>query len=458
MLATKVNGLKYLCLISFISALGGLMFGYITAVIAGAAPFVTKAFDLTQLQVSLLVSSMLIAAGLGALMSGSLVDTLGRRFTIFLCALIYILGSWLAASAQHIDLLIFSRLLCGIALGICSFTVPMYISEVAPESHRGKFVMINSMALTGGMLLGYVINLIYAPSEDWRAMFAFAIFPATLLAIGILLLPESPRWLILKNKCQQASKILQTLRSIEHVKEEINAIKQSIISQQTTWRALLQPYALKMLGIGLALAIMQQITGINTILYYAPNLFSAAGFHGKALYYIPLLMGGINFIMTGVALVCVDKFGRRVLLTKGLQWMIASLVVMISLMGVKNQSILISSTMILACITFVGSYAVSLGCLFWLLIAEIFPLHMRAKSMGIITAANWFANFIIILSFLPMLHIFGIQLTFSFYALACIMSLVFAYKFIPETKSVTLEQIQENLIAGKRMREVGAPI
>lgn len=460
MFAHKLKGFGFLLLISAISALGGLLFGYVTGIISGAVSLITVEFALDNLSVSILVSSILIAAGFGALGCSTLVDRFGRKYTIILCALLYILGSYLSYIALTYESLVISRLIIGVALGICSFTVPMYISEIAPQQQRGLLVMLNSMALTGGIVIAYGMNIILIEHGGWRAMFGSAIYPAIVLALGMVWLPESPRWLILKQKTVKAKAILARVResiNIDQIDQEIASIQQSLqVMQQAAWRDLFQPHILKILLIGMALAVMQQVTGINCILYYTPTLFEAAGFQGYALQIIPLLMGGINFFMTGVALLCVDRFGRRALLKRGLQIMTLSLGLMVVLLGIPQDSNVLALTKLFACMLFVGSYAMSIGCLFWLLIAELFPMHVKARAMGLMTAINWFANFLVVLAFLPMLTAFGVQLTFAFYGVACMISLIVVQKYIPETKSVTLEHIQTNLKAGKRLREIGA--
>jgi len=319
-------------------------------------------------------------------------------------------------------------------------------------------VMLNSLALTGGMVLAYGINIYLAQQGDWRTMFALAIIPSSLLAVGIFLLPESPRWLVLKNNLPQAKKILGLLRQKERVDEEITLIKESIVSSSAKWAELFQPNIRKIIGLGLALAVLQQITGINSIMYYAPTLFEEVGFKGNDLLKIPLFLGGINFIMTGVAFVCIDKFGRRSLLITGLSIMLCSLMTIAIALGLKGESPTVNIFILVACVIFIGSFAMSIGCIFWVLISEIYPTHLRAKAMGMITAANWFANYVIILSFLPIMQLLGIQAIFAFYAFACMISLLFTLKYIPETKMVSLERIQVNLMAGKKLREIGSPL
>lgn len=458
MFAYKLNTQARLILICLVSALGGLLFGIVTAVIAGAAPLIAESFHLNHVEVGILVSSLLIGAGIGAATTSVFIERFGRKITLFACAAIYLISAWGVSHAEQYYTVLLFRFITGIGLGVSSFTVPMYISEIAPWRHRGQFVMLNSMALTGGMVLGYGLNIYFGASNNWHAMFAFAIYPAALFALGMLLLPESPRWLLAHKQDELAYQVMKALNPDDDIEEDFRQIQQSVTETATKWRDLISPNISKVLAIGLTLAFMQHFTGINIILYYAPTLFSSAGFQGNILQLIPLLMGIVNFVMTGVALLTVDRFGRRKLLIKGYQWMILSLVCMVVCFSYATQIYFLAILLIVSCVIFVGSYAMSIGCLFWLLIAEIFPLQLKTKAMGLMTSANWFANFIVSLTFLPLLKVFGVQLTFAFYALACMISLFFVYYFVPETKSVTLEQIQLNLQSGKRIRDIGAPV
>lgn len=449
--------ISYLGMICSVSALGGLLFGLVTGIIAGAAPFIQDYFQMSDFKLGVLVSTILLAASLGAITSGAIIDKFGRKVALGLCALLYMSGSILSAVAATDSMLIMGRFVVGLGLGISSYVVPMYISEIAPKEQRGVCVMINSIGITSGFIIAYLINYLFAPWEAWRWMFGVCAIPALGFGIGLGFLPESPRWLVYKHKLVQAQAVLHKLMP-EQAEAEIKQIQSALTGQPARFRDLFQTRLSRICYLGLGLAFMQQVCGINTIFYYAPILFEKVGFKGQALFLIPFLVGTVNLGMTVFALKYVDRWGRRVLLLKGLKVMCLSLLVMAFCAHYETKSVIFDFGLLFASLTFVGSFAMSIGCLFWLLISELYPLSMRAKAMGLMTAANWLSNFSISISFLPLVHLLGLELTFAFYALACMISFVLCKQWVPETRAVPLESIQANLLAGKKIRDLGASI
>lgn len=448
----------YLWMICTISALGGVLFGVVTGVIAGAAPLIQDHFHMTDFKLGLLVSIILLAAACSSFSSGIIIDKLGRKIALLISAMLFVAGSILGAFAANEVVLMLSRVIVGVALGISSFAVPMYISEIAPKDQRGTCVMLNSIGITSGIVIAYAINIVFAQWGGWRWMLGICALPAFGFGFGLCFLPESPRWLIFKHRAQAAKAILNRLMPVDKVEQEISLIETSIQSDNTHWKTLLHPQISKICLLGLGLAILQQICGINTIIYYTPILFGKVGFDGYALFLIPLLIGVVNLLMTLFALKYVDRWGRRALLLSGLKYMSLCLLVMAVCMHFEANSNIFDYALVVACLIYVGYFAMSIGCLFWLLISELYPTQIKAKAMGLMTASNWLANFAVTFSFLPLVHWLGMELTFAFYALACMIGFVFCKQWVPETKSIPLESIQANLMAGKKIREIGAPI
>ena len=449
-------------LLAMIAGLGGVLFGYDTGVISGAILFVKKSFSLTTFAVEITVSTVLLGALFGALGSGKVSDHYGRRTALMVASAGFILGTLLSSLAANIFMLIIGRFIIGLAIGVASYTVPLYISEISPKEKRGGLVILNTIAVTGGILIAYIVNYIFAPSGNWRWMFGMGVIPALLMGIGLLFLPRSPRWLMQQNRRDEAVDSLKLVRATDDahaVQSELNDIEQVSNSEESSWRDLLNPMIRPVLIIGLGLAIIQQVTGINVVLYYAPSIFNAAGFHGTTSQMLATLgMGLTNFLMTIVAVCLVDKVGRRRLLLIGLSGMTFGLVVVALSFYFSNGMIFWKWLTVAGLVLFISMYALSVGCLFWLVISEIYPLNVRGKAMSLAAATNWMANFIVALTFLTLLGAIGPTWTFGLYGIAGILSVAFCYCLVPETKMVSLETIEENLRAGKPSRGIGFPL
>ena len=448
----------FIVLVAMIAALGGILFGYDTGVISGALIFVQSAFHLSTALQEITVSAVLFGALIGAIGSGRLSDYYGRRKSLLIAATGFLIGTVLSAIAPNVYALIIGRLIVGLAIGIASFTVPLYLSEIAPVKIRGAIVILNTITVTGGIVVAYLVDYYFTPTQNWRWMFGSGIFPAVLLGIGALFLPRSPRWLMQMGYDHQARKTLNKIRHKATVEQEFAAIKEVVNQDKASWRELLSPMLRPVLIVGIGLAVIQQVTGINTILYYAPTIFNAAGFHGATAQVLATLgMGVTNFLFTIVALLLVDRVGRRRLLLSGLAGMTLSLAVVAICFKANIAASFVGGkwVSVVALTTFVATYAVSCGCIFWLIISEIYPLKMRGLAMSVATAANWGANMIVAATFLTLIQHFSPAVTFSLYGIATLVSFIFAYKLVPETKDVSLEKIENNLQAGKPSRYIG---
>jgi len=444
-------------IVATIAALAGLLFGYDTGVISGALLFIKHTFPMQTSSIEMVVSSVLIGAMLGAIISGSFSDRFGRRSMMLSSSVAFIVGTLLCAIAYSVVSLMVGRLIVGFAIGVASYTAPLYISEIAPKRVRGALVIINTIMVTGGIVLAYVVDLLLSPLQAWRWMLGLGVVPAILLAVGLLFLPNSPRWMAQKGWLDGALRILKRLRPEAVVQEELNEIKRNVMHHKNRhWRMLFQPGVRSLLLMGVGLAVVQQITGINTILYYAPYIFKSAGFTGTtSVLFATLGMGVTNFVFTIIAMLWVDRLGRRKLLLIGLTMMTLSLLVVSALFYSHGHGALLRWSSVIGLILFVAFYALSIGCLFWLIISEVFPLRVRSVAMSVAATANWLANFLVALTFLTLLSYLGPANTFFVYAVAGLVSIVFAYQMVPETKNISLEHIEENIKAGCRSREVG---
>jgi SP family galactose:H+ symporter-like MFS transporter len=449
---------RFIYVIAGISALGGLLFGYDTGVISGAILFIRQDFSLSDTVEEIVVSSVLLGALIGAAFGGVLADRWGRRKVLVFAALIFILGAIGTSLAPTIPLLIIGRVVVGIAIGVASFTAPLYISELAPVGQRGALVSFNQLAITVGIVVSYLVDYALSPIQGWRWMLGLAGIPAGLLAIGLLFMPESPRWLMSHAFVEKARKVLERIRNQEDIENELREIQHSLSHQKGEWSELLKPFVRPALIAGIGLAVFQQVTGINTVIYYAPTIFQMAGLKAASVAILATVgVGMINVIMTLVAIWLLDRKGRRPLLLLGLAGMILSLASMGLAFRLPGSSGIVSWAAAGSLMLYVGSFAIGLGPVFWLLIAEIYPLKIRGLAMSTATMANWGANLIVALTFLTLIRFLGRSETFWFYGAVGIGGWLFAFFLIPETKGRTLEEIEAHWRQGKHPREMQKP-
>ena len=433
-----------------------MLFGYDTGVISSAILFIKDEFILSSTREEIVVSVVLVGAVIGAALAGKLADRFGRRRLIIGTALTFVLAALGTALAPTVNWLIFGRIVVGIAIGAASFVAPMYISEISPIAIRGQLVSFNQFAVTIGIVVSYLAGYALSSTGSWRWMFALAAIPAAVLGIGLLRMPDSPRWLFNQGRDQDGRRVLQRIRGRADVAKEERMIKESIDKQGGNWRELLGPLVRPALIVGIGLAVFQQVTGINTVIYYAPTIFQFAGFKSASAAILATVgVGIVNVIMTAVALLLLDKVGRRPLLLTGMAGMVVSL----SVLGFAFQSEhllnILGWVAVLSLMTYVGSFAISLGPVFWLLIAEIYPLKIRGLAMSAATVVNWGANLIVALTFLTMIRVCGRAGTFWIYAAVGVGAWLFAYFLVPETKGRSLEEIEAHWRAGKHPRHLG---
>jgi len=394
--------------------------------------------------IELVVSSVLLGALLGALYSGFLVNVRGRRYIIQMDSIIFLIGTVISSCATSVIILMVGRVLVGFGIGVASYIIPLYISELSPARYRGGFVALNTIAVTGGIFISYLVGYLLSPMQSWNYMLGVGVIPAIFLWIGTHFLPETPRWLVKQGKWAEAMKVLRSLRANEQeVQTEMEEIQKNLKTSQTALKELFHPKIRKVFFLGMILATIQQVTGINVILYYAPLIFKAFGFESdSSSFLLTLVVGFTNFLMTIITVFKVDKIGRRALLLYGLAGMTLSLVVLSVSLHYDLQSLYTKGLIVFALFSFVSCYACSIGCVFWIVISEIYPLNIRGVGMGFASAMNWFSNLCITITFLSLVNVIGMSNTFLCYAMSGFFSFLYCYYFLPETAQVSLETIE----------------
>ncbi len=432
----------YSLFVSCIAAIGGILFGYNTSVISGVLLFISRDFQLSTIEQEVIVSTLLIGALIGALLGGVIADFFGRKKTLFLTLVLFFIGVLTLTEAGSFNAFLMGRFISGLAIGIVSMAAPLYIAEMSPPENRGVLVSLNQLCITIGILLAYIVTYSFAAKADWRDMFAFAFIPMILQFIGLFFIAETPSWLISHHKREAADQILHKIRVAHKDEHLVPENREEDAPTKKHFKALFSPSVRLPFLIGIGVAVFQSITGINTVIYYAPQIFQLAGFQtAETALLATILVGAINVAVTVIALWLIDRVGRRPLLIVGLIGMAVSLVVLgISFLTTGDVSGL---TAIFAMLIYVGFFAVSLGPVAWLIISEVYPLGIRGRAMGIATFSNWLCNYFVSLTFLTLIQELGTSGTFWLYAIICLFGLWFVIKLVPETKGKTFEEIQE---------------
>lgn len=448
---------KYYLFVALIAALAGILFGYDTGVISGAILFIQKDFHLTPNTKGIAVAIVLVGALFGAILSGRLADHYGRKRMLLIDAIIFAIGTLGSAFATGLVTFCISRVIVGVAIGVSSYIGPLYISEISPVKYRGALVSLNQLAISIGIFISYVIDYHFAKVDAWRWMFGLGVVPALALFFGMLILPYSPRWAMSKGLEEKAMAILNKIHGKgKSTQDEFLLIKSSLKQQKGNWRTLFSKAILPTLFIGAGLAFMQQVTGINTILYYAPTIFTMAGFHtAQSAIFATMIVGAVFVLFSVLALALIDTLGRRPLLFIGLITMSASLLGIAMAFHMHHGSAMMPYLALSAMFLFIAGFGVSLGPIMWLMISEIFPLKVRGLGSSLATCVNWGSNGLVAYTFPLLLTTAGVSGTFYIYFGISLLSLLFVYYFVPETKGVSLEKIEMNLYSGKPMRELG---
>ena len=448
----------WLYIVAIIASLGGLLSGYDTGVISGALLFINESWNLADTEQGILVSSVLIGAVIGAATNGVLADIFGRRKIIMATAVIFVLGSIMCAFAPNALVLIASRIFVGFAVGIVNFVVPLYLSEISPKHLRGTLVSLYQWAITAGILFSYFINAVFAHAVyNWRWMLFAGVVPGLILFIGMYFMQDTPRWLVSKNREEEAKKVFKKIEPDIDADKEIEVVKKVLKSEGETEGKKFQfrKWMIMPFVVGIGIMFAQICTGINTIIYYAPTIFKNAGFESNiTAIYATTGIGVVNFLMTIVALYFTDKLGRKPLLYFGLTGVMLSLIALgcafqfADFFGENMKWIAVGSL-----VTYIICFAMSLGPIGWILVSEVFPLKIRGIAMSICTVSNFAFNFFVVSSFPILLHRIGGAYTFWGFGLVSLLCIIFVYFCVPETKGISLEKIEANWVHGVRPRD-----
>jgi sugar porter (SP) family MFS transporter len=437
----KKNSL-YLYFICLIATMGGLMFGFDVAIISGAVPFIQPYFGWNELQLGWGVSSLLLGAMAGAFGSGILSDMYGRKSVLIVVALFFAVSCAFTALATSSIIFVTARVFGGLAVGAASVLSPMYVAEVAPPKNRGMLVAIYQLAIVLGILCSFIINYgLHNIENNWRWMFATGIIPSVLFFVGLFFIPESPRWLFKAGREAESLKVLTRIGGEKLAKTEIIEISDSLKGDMTSvsLNELFKPSARKVMLVGFILAVLVQVSGINTIVDYAPKILLAAGVEINNALLQTSLVGLINFIFTFVAILFIDKIGRRTLYLIGSMGMVITLILLAISFYMKMEGIFT----LICILMFIAFFASCIGPVFWTLVSEIFPNRIRGKAVAFASFTQWIFNFLVVLLFPHFLASLGGAKTFLFLAIMSFMQLLFTYLYVPETKGKSLEEIEQ---------------
>jgi SP family arabinose:H+ symporter-like MFS transporter len=451
--ATKSS--LYLYMVCLVAALGGFLFGFDTAVISGTITLVKNDFDLNSVSEGWYVSCALLGCIIGVSFSGKLSDKYGRKIVLIISAVLFLASAIGCIYSDSFAILIIFRLIGGLGIGVASMVSPLYISEFAPSRLRGMMVSLYQLALTIGIVLAYCSNAYlvdhtsetYASegitkiftTEVWRAMLGLGALPAGIFLTCLFLVPESPRWLLLKGQEQKAADILAKIDGPEAAKQEIHAFKAQGDEKDASMGQLFAPVYRKALWIGLLLPFLSQVCGINAVIYYGPRILELAGFTLNSALGGQVTIGLVNVVFTFVAIFTVDRWGRRPLLFVGIGGAVTSLIVIGALFALGITS---GPWILLFILAFIACFAFSFGPVCWVVVGEIFPNAIRGKAMALATLSLWVANFLVGQLTPVMLEGLGSSWTFWLFALCCSPALWLTWKLIPETKGRSLENIE----------------
>lgn len=447
-----MSGQRYVYRVAGFSAVGGLLFGYDTGVISGALLFIEDDFGLSSWMQGVVVSSLLVGAMIGALGCGPVADRVGRRRILLMTAAIFVVGSLLAGLAPDVYVLVTARFVLGVAVGMASVAVPLYISEMAPPHNRGFLVALNQLAITAGILLAYLVNYAFAGSENWRLMLALGALPGVLLYAGMYALPESPRWYVSHDRAAQARDVLARIRGTGDVDAELKAIRAMPTESRSQRDDLVRPEVRALLVIGIVFFFFAQASGINTVIYFAPSILEDTGFDAAAAVLATVGIGTVNLVMTLVGMAFVDRVGRKPLLLIGLAGMVISLAVLGATFA-AGMSGALSYVALICLAVYVASFAGAVGVVYFVLPSEIFPLNVRGTAMSVSLLVNWGTAFAVSLTFLGLIDAFGSATTFWLYAVIGAGFFVFGWRALPETKGRSLERIETDLRERKQRGE-----
>jgi sugar porter (SP) family MFS transporter len=438
----------YLVLVCLVASAGGFLFGFDTSVISGVIEFISspRVFNLQDIGKGWTVSCIIIGCMIGCVVAGPLSSRFGRKITLILAALLFLVSSLGCASSHRLSLFIAYRIVAGIAVGAASMLAPIYIAEVSPPTHRGKLVSLNLFAIFLGQSTAFYSNFFlrnFGGANNWRWMLAVMAIPSFLLVISLLFVPESPRWLIEKHREQQALKTLMRINGANEANREFKAIRESVHNENRgKFFECFHKGMFRLLMIGIMLAVFQQVTGINVVMYYAPSIFKSAGFGNDSALFQTALMGMVNLTFSVISMFFVDKLGRKPLMIVGSIGMSVAML-LLALTFISGHA---RGYFVLICIMgYLAAFGFSLGPVVWVLISELFPNRLRSYAVAIATFMLWGANFVVSFTFPYLLnHLKGYS--FVVYGSMCLLCLIFVWKYLEETKGKSLEQIETEFL------------
>ncbi|MBM3293312.1 MAG: sugar porter family MFS transporter [Candidatus Aminicenantes bacterium] len=440
---------SFVIYLTVVAALGGLLFGFDTAIIAGAVRFLKDQFALGAFGEGLAVSIVLVGCMFGAAIAGAVSDRIGRRRFLLVSAALFFVSGLGCALPQNLGQFLVFRFIGGLAIGSASIVSPLYISEISPARMRGALVSVNQLAIVTGILLAYFVNwvLVGAGPHNWRWMFAAGALPAVVFFVLVLRVPESPRWLVKQGREGEARDVLVRIGGDASAAAEIRAIRETLALEQGTLRELFKPGFRTALIIGVFLAVFQQITGINAVIYYSPRFFESAGLARSSAIFQSAVIGLVNVVFTLVAIALVDRLGRKPLLLAGSAGMGVSFI----LLGAAFKFQLFGGGLVLLfTLLYIAFFAMTLGPIVWVVIAEIFPTRVRGRGMAIATASLWVADFVVSLTFPVIADSLRESFAFWLYAAMCAVNFVFIAAFLPETKGKSLEEIERRWLGNMK--------
>lgn len=440
-------------------ALGGLNWGYDTGVISAALLYLNEDFNLSPFMTGWVVSALIVGAVFGAAVGGRMNDRYGRWKVLMVTAIIFTIGPFGLAFAPNVEVLIASRFVLGLSAGLAAVTLPVYLSEIAPARIRGAVTAFYALAIVSGQFIGFVVGALLASAEAWRWMLGLAVVPSILFLIGLFFIWETPRWLVKQHREEEAWEVLRYDRDEETARQELAEIKEierlEAEAGMSGWREVFAPWVRPMLIVGIGLAILQQIMGINAIIYYTPTTLTNVGFGAEAAIIANVAIGFLNIIAVLLAIRYADRLGRKPLLLVGAIGTTLSLAVLAATSLILPEPTGVGAVGVITMIclaAYIFFFQGSWGSIVWVMLGEIFPLGIRATAMGVATVLLWGANFVVAFTFPPLLEALGVGGLFSIFAFICLAAIFFVWFLVPETKGRSLEQIEADLRA-----KAGAP-
>ena len=442
-----------------VAAIAGFLFGYDEGVIAVVRPSLDKDFPMGPLVAGFMTAAVPLGALAAAGLAGRIIDRFGRRRVLMAAAALFALGALIAAAITAVWMLVLARLILGLAIGVAAVGAPLYIAETAPHRIRGALVSTYQLAITIGILVSYLTGLFISGDGTWRTMFGLGAVPGLLFLAGLAFLPESPRWLVLKGFPDDARASLRRLRAagwpVDGELDEMVRSAQAQAGRKTGYRALLEPAIRPALIVAVGLFFLQQLSGINAVIYYAPQIFSHAGFDSASTQMLATVgVGTVNLLTTVLAMFLIDRIGRRPLLILGFAGASAAMLVIV--LAVIEPTLVPSWVIIVVLLLYIASFAISLGPLPHVMMSEIFPLRVRGLGMSMASISNWGFNFVVVFAFPLLLASIGLAATFTIFAIICIGGIVFTLTHVPETTGHSLEAIEAYLESGQPLVALGA--